>query len=158
MPDRSAAPQLPLPEPRTAWAKSLDGTPTLSLTDHSVDVGAMAEAILSLPTIRDRLGRLAGRRLSGTDIARLSFLAGLHDFGKAVHSFQRRLRDGSRASHIAPAWALLGSGAPPSATRAEVRRALKRGLWKSWFPDSDAEAALWDVVLAHHGSLPSERP
>ena len=158
MPDRSAAPQLPSPEPRTAWAKSLDGTPSLSLTDHSVDVGAMAEAILSLPTIRDRLGRLAGRRLSGTDIARLSFFAGLHDFGKAVHSFQRRLRDGSRASHIAPAWALLGSDAPPSVIRTEVRRALKRGLWKSWFADSDAEAALWDVVLAHHGSLPPERP
>ena len=158
MPDRSAVPQLPLPDPRTAWAKSLDGTPSLSLTDHSVDVGAMAEAILSLPTIRARLDRLAGRQLSGTDIARFSFFAGLHDFGKAVHSFQRRLRDRSRASHIAPAWALLGSDAPPSAIRTEVRRALKRGLWKSWFADSDAEAAVWDVVLAHHGSLPTERP
>ena len=65
MPDRSAAPQLPSPEPRTAWAKSLDGTPSLSLTDHSVDVGAMAEAILSLPTIRDRLGRLAAAGFPG---------------------------------------------------------------------------------------------
>ena len=156
--NRSAAPQRPLPDPRTAWAKSVDGTPCLSLTDHSVDVAAMAEAILSLATVRERLGRLADRRLSETDIARVSFFAGLHDFGKAVHSFQRRLRDGSRASHIAPAWALLGSDATSSAIRTEVRSALKRGLWKSWFADCDAEAALWDVVLAHHGSLPTERP
>lgn len=145
--------------PETAWAKSRNGIPGLSLADHSVDVAATTEAILWVPTIGRRLATLAGRSLADADIARLSFFAGLHDVGKVVHSFQRRLQGGPRASHTAPAWALLGSALPSgSPIRLRLVKKLRRSRWRSWFLDSSAERALWDVVLAHHGSLPAEPP
>ena len=86
------------------------GSGWLSLIDHSVDVAAVAEALLNLPTIRARLGSLAGRELSDVDIARLCFLVGLHDAGKVNHGFQARLAGKKPAAgHIGPLWAILGS-------------------------------------------------
>ena len=116
----------------------------------------MAEALLCLPTLRLRLGRLEGRSLTAVDIARIGFFAGLHDVGKAVHPFQRRLRDRSRASHTAPVWILFGSGSSPSETRRRVAASLGRRNWRTWFAAPEDQKALWDVVLAHHGSLPAE--
>ena len=54
----------------TAWAKSPKRTGAvgpgwLSLVDHSIDVAAVAEALLNLPTVRERLGALAGRSTIG---------------------------------------------------------------------------------------------
>ncbi len=148
------------PNRAVAWAKVREeadgGVRRLSLTDHSVDVAAMAEALLRSPTLGARLGRLAGRPLTEVDIARFSFFAGLHDVGKAVHPFQRRLRDGSRASHTAPVWVLFGSGSFPSETSQRVAASLGRERWRTWFAAADDQKALWDVVLAHHGSLPAD--
>ena len=163
MTERTPGAEQPPPSRCVAWAKSRetdggDRVPCLSLTDHSVDVGAVAEALLRSPTIRRRLSRLAGRDLTSADIARLGFLAGLHDVGKAVHCFQRRVRGGPWASHTAPAWVLLGSGASSSEPQKWIRKALRRGQWKGWFGHIDEERELWDVVLAHHGSLPAEAP
>ena len=149
------------PSGPTAWAKTdpaRDGEPALSLTDHSVDVGAVAEMLLGLDLWSQRLSALAGRRLTEVDIARLSFLAALHDFGKATHAFQRRIREGTRASHTAPAWRALGSGAYRGDARKGVIAALRRRRWAGWFADREAEGAHWDVVLAHHGSLPMDAP
>lgn len=117
----------------------------------------MVEALLRLPTLNLRLGRLAGRPLTPVDIARIGFFAGLHDVGKAVHSFQRRLRDGSQASHTAPVWVLFGSGSSPSETSRRVADSLGQRRWRGWFAAPDDQRALWDVVLAHHGSLPVDR-
>lgn len=145
----------------TAWAKTdpaRDGEPALSLTDHSVDVGAVSEMLLGLVLWRQRLSALAGRQLDEVDVARLSFLAALHDFGKAVHAFQRRIREGTRASHTAPAWRVLGSQAYRGDVRREVAAALGRREWRGWFEDREAEGAHWDVVMAHHGSLPVNAP
>lgn len=146
----------------TAWAKTdpaRDGEPALSLSDHSVDVGAVAEMLLGLDLWSQRLSALAGRRLNEVDVARLSFLAALHDFGKVTHAFQRRIREGTRASHTAPAWRVFGSeayrGGEP---RKGIAAALGRRRWAGWFADRDAEGAHWDVVLAHHGSLPMDAP
>lgn len=151
----------------TAWAKrrERDGA-LLSLGDHFVDVAAVAEALLSQVTIRRRLAALDRREsLSDADVARLSVFAGLHDVGKVLHSFQRRLRYGTRASHTAPVGAVLGSAFRPTGSAKRVRRAVWSGLrrerWKSWFgnPSSiKAEKALWDAVLAHHGGLPEPQP
>ncbi len=78
-----------LPNRSVAWAKSPKRTGAvgpgwLSLVDHSIDVAAVAEALLNLPTVRARLGALAGRPLSGIDVARLCFFVGLHDAGKSM--------------------------------------------------------------------------
>lgn len=76
-----------------AWAKSPNrpgvvGSGWLSLVDHSIDVAAVAEALLRLPTIRRRLSALAARPLSEVDVARLCFAK------------PSRRRDGDRDSMI----------------------------------------------------------
>lgn len=162
MPDQQTIGRQDGMDQRTAWAKSRT-TATgeircLSLRDHSVDVAAMAKALFGSPILRRRLGTLAGRPLTEVDIARFSFFAGLHDVGKAVHPFQRRLRDRSRASHTAPVWVLFGSGSSPSEASGRVANSLGRKRWRTWFAAPDDQKALWDVVLAHHGSLPSDPP
>ena len=78
-----------LPNRSVAWAKSPKRTGAvgpgwISLVDHSIDVAAVAEALLNLPTVRARLGARAGRPLSGIDVARLCFFVGLHDAGKSM--------------------------------------------------------------------------
>ena len=138
-----------------AWAKS---PKRISLIDHSIDVAAVASALLRLPTVRHRLAALAGRPLTEVDVARLCFFVGLHDAGKVNHGFQAKLRnDKPYAGHIAPLWAILGStnlNKEGRTIRREVRRALTAARWRPWFRDQDAETEFWGVILAHHGSLP----
>ena len=137
-----------------AWAKS---PKRISLIDHSIDVAAVASALLRLSTIRHRLATLAGRPLTDVDVARLCFFVGLHDAGKVNHGFQAKLRNKKPwAGHIGPLWAILGRTRLSRADRTirrEVRRALTAARWRSWFNDRDAEIELWGVILAHHGSL-----
>lgn len=152
------------PNRNIAWAKSPNRTEAvasgwLSLVDHSIDVAAVATALLSLPTVRKRLAALAGRPLSDVDAARLCFFVGLHDAGKANHGFQAKLRDEKpEAGHIKPLWAILGRRHISSAHRTisrEVSRSLTAARWRSWFECLDAEREFWGVILAHHGNLPS---
>ena len=164
--------------PGTRWSSMSDvipayakakGTPQdsgfaqLLLVDHGIDVSAVAEALLGLPVVRKRLGALAGRHLSDVDVARICFLCGLHDAGKANHGFQARLRNEKPdAGHIGPLWAIL----EPESLFSQAHRAIQRGVrralmgsrWKSWFDDRDHERELWGVILAHHGSLPADPP
>ena len=146
----------------TAWAKSPKRTGAvgpgwLSLVDHSIDVAAVAEALLNLPTVRTRLGALAGRPLSDIDIDRLCFFVGLHDAGKVNHGFQAKLRsEKPYAGHIGPLWSILGRSHFIEAHRMlcrDVRRAMMARRWRLWFEDHDAECEFWAVILAHHGSL-----
>lgn len=89
-----------------AWAKS---PKRISLIDHSIDVAAVASALLRLSTIRHRLAALAGRPLTDVDVARLCFFVGLHDAGKVNHGFQAKLRNEQPwAGHIGPLWAIQG--------------------------------------------------
>ena len=143
------------------WAKSPNraggtGSGWLTLIDHSIDVAAVAEALLSLSTIKKRLGALAERELSSVDLARLCFLIGLHDAGKVNQGFQRKLqREPRQAGHIGPLWAAIG-GRPVSERErrllSRIRTAMK--VPAAWFEDRWAEQQTWGAILAHHGSLP----
>ena len=146
-----------------AWAKSPGrqgtiGSSGLSLVDHSIDVAAVVEALLNLPTVKNRLGELAGHPLSSIDVDRLCFLAGLHDAGKVNHGFQAKLR-GEKAytGHIGPLWAIMGRRAhlieAHRTIRRDVRRALRASRWQSWFQNDAEEREFWAVILAHHGNL-----
>ena len=132
----------------------------LNLVDHSIDVVAVVDALLHLPTIRTLLGGLAERRLDEVDIARLGYIVGLHDAGKVNHGFQRRLRgEQPDAGHIGPPWGIVGRSHFSTAHRS-LRRAFRReaGVPRQWFADGEAEREFWGVILAHHGSLPEPRP
>lgn len=128
----------------------------LGLVEHSIDVAAVAEALAALPVVRRRLEALAGRALTGADMARFGFFAGLHDAGKANSGFRARLRgEKPDAGHIGPLWAVLCGDAAPPALRKRLRKALRRRDWKGWFACARGETAWWNAVLAHHGSLPN---
>ena len=62
----------------------------LALHHHCMDVAAVLEALLALPTLRSRLERLAGTALPGALLARLAVLTFLHDVGKVSAGFQSK--------------------------------------------------------------------
>lgn len=66
----------------------------LGLLEHSIDVAAVARALLNLPTYRHRLKRLAERELYDVDFERLGLLAFLHDLGKTCSGFQSKSLEG----------------------------------------------------------------
>ncbi len=76
-----------------AWGKldrnhpEASTAPRLSLVAHCVDVAAVAQALLCLPTWRKRFERLAGRSFTELDVERLTVLAFFHDVGKAGAGF-----------------------------------------------------------------------
>lgn len=146
-----------------AWAKSpreagADSSLFLGLIDHSIDVAAVAERLMSVVNIRSRLETLAKRRLTDLDIERMGFLVGLHDIGKVNHGFQARLRgEKPDAGHIGPIWSIVCNPSTNPLLK-EIRKALRRKCWKDWFADGEQEKAWWNAVLAHHGSLPQTGP
>lgn len=135
------------------WAKlrrSSDGSVVAwhSLYDHSADVAAVMEALLAVPTIADRLARLAGRRLDATDQARLAALAFLHDIGKANRGFRARWRAGLRGEgHISPLAALIYGNCAKE--RECLLATLGYDRWANWI--DGAAGPLFDAVFAHHG-------
>ena len=142
-----------------AWAKSTresetDSSLFLGLSDHSIDVAAVAEGLMTVATVLRRLEALTERRLTTTDFARMGFFAGLHDIGKVNHGFQAKLRGKKPdAGHIGPIWSIV-CDSPPGRLSSDIRRALRRRDWKGWFADKEDETAWWNAVFAHHGSLP----
>ena len=62
------------------------------LEHHLADVGMCLEAVLSQPTVRQRLARLAGvDDLDETTVSRLCVFAALHDIGKVNIGFQTQV-------------------------------------------------------------------
>jgi CRISPR-associated endonuclease/helicase Cas3 len=61
------------------------------LIAHSADVAAVCEALLTRTLLGARLAHVAGRvALDDATVARLCFLAALHDLGKLNHGFQAK--------------------------------------------------------------------
>lgn len=76
------------------WAKADKQNPThIHLLEHHLaDVGACFEALLSLPTMRQRLAQTGNRGdLDDTVVQRLAVFATLHDIGKINIGFQTKI-------------------------------------------------------------------
>lgn len=140
--------------------------PRLSLVGHCIDVAAVAQALLDLPTWRTRLHRLAGREFSATDVERLTVLAFLHDVGKAgAGFFSKGLSDAEQMAWLrGPAQqnrSELGHTrvvAPLlrfDAEYASHRDAIGMPQLRAWAePNVIAERAvlnLWMAAVSHHG-------
>ena len=155
---------------RQFWAKSDRGNPgRIHLLEHHLaDVGACFEALLELPTLRQRLAASGGLAdLDEATIARLAVFAALHDIGKVNIGFQTRIwqeadylpgRRPSRAGHIVDLQPVLNGN--DGDTNRRFFDAL--GWWneaaQSW-DDCGGETVcgLLIAALSHHGRpLPLE--
>ena len=150
---------------RFHWAKSDRQNPQRIhlLEHHLADVGACFEALLSQPTIRQRLACSGGLdSLDDAMAARLALLAALHDIGKVNTGFQAQIwRDADlptgqrrphRAGHTLDLVPVLKGD--DRATASWFFDAL--GWWNaataSW-DDRDGETfcGLFIAALSHHG-------
>ena len=148
---------------RHFWAKSDRSNPgRIHLLEHHLaDVGAVFEALLRQPTIRDRLARSAGLEdLSEVTVARLAVFAALHDIGKVNTGFQaqiwksqdyRGMRKPSRTGHtsdIVPV--LLGRDRQTSQWFLD---ALGWDEFLTWDNDGgNTVCAMFAAAMSHHGS------
>jgi CRISPR-associated endonuclease/helicase Cas3 len=133
---------LPIHNLTEPWAKTNSGD-TRSVFEHSFDVAITVRDILNRDIGRRRLSTAFGRDLREPHLARLSVLAGLHDFGKTLKGFQDKLDGlpGTSSGHVAEALAVL------SAVR-ETHDAIGIDLLRNWFNGpTDAVYA----AVCHHG-------
>lgn len=126
------------------------------LVHHCADVAAVLEALLRLDVIGKRLARLGEREcLSEADIARLCYLAALHDAGKVNHGFQAKKEVGGQfswAGHVQELIGLLFNRMAPSDLGRSVERALELDTLLPWFAgDVDLLGAYLGAAIAHHG-------
>ncbi|MGA8496270.1 MAG: CRISPR-associated endonuclease Cas3'', partial [Xanthobacteraceae bacterium] len=131
---------------RVTWGKFQDDH-FHRLVHHSADVAACLEVLVSLPTIRARLERSAGTKLSSATLARLGALAFLHDAGKLHPGFQAKgwplgLWKGALRGHVSEGAAIFAAHGP----REIAARLCLDDLLK-WGVDAD----LLYASFSHHG-------
>ena len=124
-----------------------------------MDVAAVFEALAVLPSIRDRLARLAGGELTETVIARLALLAFLHDIGKVSVGFQSKsLPTEVRGRWLADArieWNQCGHTHVVAGLLFNAE--MKRKMVDTGFPLADMDRwgspvlDLWLAAISHHG-------
>ena len=116
----------------------------LTLDDHARDVAAVMYALL----LHDPVREILNVHLPDRDVARLSFLAGLHDAGKVSTAFQDSIHHGYRglADHVVQLLRML-SLSDDSVSLLIPKRNPK------WFETSNVELNYWRALLSHH--LPS---
>ena len=124
-----------------------------------MDVAAVFEALAALPSIRDRLARLAGGEVTETVIARLAVLAFLHDIGKASVGFQSKsLPTEVRGRWLADArieWNQCGHTRVVAGLLFNIE--MKRKMVDTGFPLADMDRwgspvlDLWLAAISHHG-------
>jgi len=129
-----------------AWGKFHEGR-IHRLVHHTADVAACFEALVSLPTIRERLEVSAKAYLSPTIIGRLGVLTFLHDAGKLHPGFQAKgwpqgLWKGRVCGHVAEGASIFEPHGP-----AEIAAHLCLDDLREWGVDLN----LLYASLSHHG-------
>lgn len=148
------------------WAKSGDETGWLSLPQHMLDTAGVAEHLWdewAPGSVRESIQRHTGLNVQNSR-ALLTWLAGVHDIGKATPTFQ--LQPTRRADGLIFTDALRDCGLPlrvPGLEKMQPRfpHALASGsLLRSWLRQHGVgphiARSLADVVDSHHG-IPSRR-
>jgi CRISPR-associated endonuclease/helicase Cas3 len=84
-----------LPGPADVWGKFRDaergGPAWHPLIDHSIDVAGVLEALLRQSSVSRRMARAGGLpSLNESLVARLGFLAFIHDLGKCAPGFRAK--------------------------------------------------------------------
>jgi CRISPR-associated endonuclease/helicase Cas3 len=123
------------------------------LADHCADVAATCEALLGISSFRSRLARLGDLDdLSRHQVARLAFLAVLHDLGKLNHGFQRKAHAQPRrvAGHVAEAISLL-FGRRGYAVASRAHAAISPLGLERWGKNPETGYRLLSAAIAHHG-------
>ena len=96
-----------------AWGKTdRNNGSSHHLAHHLMDVAAVFQHLLELPTFRDRAEKAAGRCLSRRTLSRLGVIAFLHDIGKLHPGFQAKgwpeeLWQRPKRGHVQESWAFL---------------------------------------------------
>jgi len=139
-------------ERQSAWGKRSDRNDGAwhSLLAHSIDVAAVFETIAFLPSYRARLSSALGRPVSDGDIGRLSYLALIHDIGKASPGFRFKLEDAKNVGHIRELLWLLLKGKGLLADKV-VDTVFSR-LYNATQAAGDEIDNLILATFAHHGS------
>src|SRR4051812_23697710 len=139
------------PEPNDLWGKLRDekrgGPAWHPLVDHCTDVACVTEALLAQPSIRARLARAGGRDdLDQVQVARLCWLAFVHDLGKCCRGFRAKAAAEPRQTcgHIAALRPLLWGDLSD-----RLVAAIDAGRLAPWGPAVDQ---LFLATIAHHGT------
>ena len=123
-----------------------------SLIDHSIDVAAVFQMLLTNPTVCERLARAGGvDQLDDRQIERLCFLAFIHDLGKCSLNFRAKAApalDRRLAGHIEALKPLFQG--PLQERISDVLPFKDMMRWA----DPDTLCSLIDAVVAHHGRMP----
>lgn len=123
----------------------------LAPVGHCLDVAAVLETLLQQPTIRRRLARAADwADLDATTIARLAFLAFIHDLGKCAAGFQAKARPGSGQAIIGHLAALRPFS--DETLGPELHRLIDATSLHAWAGEAIEDYLL--AVFAHHGKTP----
>lgn len=133
-----------------AWGKTdgPDGS-THHLAHHSMDVAAVFQRLLNLPTFRRRAEKAAGIGLSRRTLARLGAVVFLHDIGKLHPGFQAKgwrkgLWNRPQRSHVPESLTFLELSCRfPDHPFRDVAQALSQ--WDAWVEP------LILASLSHHG-------
>lgn len=123
------------------------------LVDHCADVAACCEALLVHTLLRQRLAATARLGdLSPIQVARLCFLAALHDMGKCNIGFQNKAlaRPLWTAGHLREVVLLFGDAGYEATDR--LSAALPLAELRAWCePGTESALELLLAALSHHG-------